>query len=345
MPPSTSSTGTTSAPPTSTRATPGTGPTAGSTASSTATRRKLAPFDLSKRTTAELVALRTSTNDWFAAEARRILAERRDPSIVPELKRLLAADRDETVALRDLWALHVSGGLDDATATRAARSSGRRRPALDGPPAGRRPSDESRICERSSIGPGGRRSPTRWSAASSPRAASGGRPTTRSPILARLVRHDEDRRDPHIPNLLWWAVRAAIAAGSRRGRRAAEHGRVQRTPLVRDGAPRAGGAGPGLGGFRRGLRGVCPAAGRRARARAQTARLLTGMEKGLQGRKLAQVPAPLAEPAGAALDRGAAGAGRRADPAGRSDWAAPRRSRPRPAWPAIRAPPGPTGRR
>ena len=44
------------------------------------TRRKLEPFDLSKRTSTELVALRTSTNDWFPAEARRILAERRDPS-------------------------------------------------------------------------------------------------------------------------------------------------------------------------------------------------------------------------------------------------------------------------
>ena len=32
------------------------------------------------------------------------------------LKGLLKSDRDETVALRDLWALHVSGGPDDATA-------------------------------------------------------------------------------------------------------------------------------------------------------------------------------------------------------------------------------------
>ena len=46
-------------------------------------RRKVPPFDLSKRSSAELVALRESTNDWFAAEARRILAERHDPAIVP----------------------------------------------------------------------------------------------------------------------------------------------------------------------------------------------------------------------------------------------------------------------
>src|SRR3954454_24103116 len=48
--------------------------------------------------------------------ARPILAERRDASVVPSLKTLRHADRDETTALRDLWALYVSGGLDDATA-------------------------------------------------------------------------------------------------------------------------------------------------------------------------------------------------------------------------------------
>ena len=85
-----------------------------------------APFDLAKRSSAELVALRESTNDWFAAEARRILAERRDPAIVPTLKSLLHDDRDETIALRDLWALNASGGLDDGIAAGIAGASGGR---------------------------------------------------------------------------------------------------------------------------------------------------------------------------------------------------------------------------
>ena len=79
-------------------------------------RRKIAPFDLSKRTSAELVELRTSANDWYAATARRILAERRDGAILPSLKNMLNSDRDETLAVRDLWALNVSGGLDDRMA-------------------------------------------------------------------------------------------------------------------------------------------------------------------------------------------------------------------------------------
>ncbi len=99
-------------------------------------RRKVPPFDLAKRSSAELVALRESTNDWFAAEARRILAERRDPAIVPTLKSLLHDDRDETIALRDLWALHASGGLDDGTASELLEPPARRSQALDDPPAG-----------------------------------------------------------------------------------------------------------------------------------------------------------------------------------------------------------------
>ena len=86
-------------------------------------RRQVAPFDLAKSSSDELIRLRDSSNDWFAAEARRILAERRDPQVVPALNGLLRSERDETVALRDLWALHVSGGLDDETALDLLASS------------------------------------------------------------------------------------------------------------------------------------------------------------------------------------------------------------------------------
>ena len=171
-------------------------------------RRKVAPFDLSKRTSAELVALRTDTNDWFPAEARRILAERRDASIVPELKRLLAADRDETVALRDLWALHVSGGLDDPTAMAL----------LDHPVPGVRRWTIRLLGDDHRMNAGFRRKLAELAAAEpdamvrSQLASSCQRwdADDALPILGRLARRDEDRRDPHIPNLLWWAFERAL---------------------------------------------------------------------------------------------------------------------------------------
>src|SRR6516165_7757794 len=59
-------------------------------------RRKLPAFDLAKRSSAELVDLRDSANDWFAEQARRILAERRDATVIPKLKALLRSPGRES---------------------------------------------------------------------------------------------------------------------------------------------------------------------------------------------------------------------------------------------------------
>ncbi len=165
-------------------------------------RRKISPFDLASRTSAQLVDLRTSTNDWFADQARRLLAERRDSSIVPRLKTLLKDDRDPTIALRDLWALYVSGGFDDGTAlellghpTPAVRrwairllgDDHRTNSELSSKLIGLAVS-ESESSERSQL------------ASSCQRF----RPHDALPILERLMRHDEDASDTHIPNLIWW---------------------------------------------------------------------------------------------------------------------------------------------
>ena len=193
------------------RATPGTRPT-GESIESLQERRKVEPFDLSKLGSDELVALRTTGNDWYAAEGRRILAERRDPAVIPRLRQLLATDREQTLALRDLWALHVSGGLDDATAlgllehpiagvrrwtVRLLGDDRRMNPALRRPScdmAGDEP-DPTVRCQLASV-PALGRSPTLsrswvgWSA------------MTRTSAI------------PIIPNQTLVGVRATIAAGS-----------------------------------------------------------------------------------------------------------------------------------
>ena len=123
--------------------------------------------------------------------------------IVPRLKSLLTDDRDETIALRDLWALYVSGGLDDGTALEL----------LGHPtPAVRRWTirllgDDHRM--NSELEPSSSVSPASEPDASvrSQLASSCQRWRSRDalPILERLVRHDEDASDTHIPNLIWWA--------------------------------------------------------------------------------------------------------------------------------------------
>jgi hypothetical protein len=74
--------------------------------------KPVAKFDLSKLSSKELVDLLGHPNDWFAREARRILAERRDELIIPSLKKIIVK-RTDALALQSLWALYVTGGFGE----------------------------------------------------------------------------------------------------------------------------------------------------------------------------------------------------------------------------------------
>jgi putative membrane-bound dehydrogenase-like protein len=71
--------------------------------------------DLARMSSDELVGLQLHRNDWYVQHARRILQERGpDPNVHARLKRMLADQADVTRKLRVLWALHVTGGLQEA---------------------------------------------------------------------------------------------------------------------------------------------------------------------------------------------------------------------------------------
>ncbi len=70
----------------------------------------LAPFDLSRRSNAQLIELLAGDNDWHSRQARRILTERRDPDVWPQLAERIERSGREDVALQSLWALYASGG-------------------------------------------------------------------------------------------------------------------------------------------------------------------------------------------------------------------------------------------
>ena len=78
-----------------------------------------APLDLSKFSSQKLVDRLADPNDWYVRKARRILADRRDPNVVPRLCAMVFDAKDEQLALEALWALYVSGGLDEAFARRS----------------------------------------------------------------------------------------------------------------------------------------------------------------------------------------------------------------------------------
>ena len=76
------------------------------------------PVDLTRLSTLELVKTLGDSNTWTRQTALRLIGDRKDPSIAPDLKRLLDGETGQ-LALESLWALNLVGGLDEATALKA----------------------------------------------------------------------------------------------------------------------------------------------------------------------------------------------------------------------------------
>jgi putative membrane-bound dehydrogenase-like protein len=248
------------------------------------------PGDLATWTSQRLLALRDHANDWFPDMARRLLAERRDPSVIPTLKAWLADDRDETIALRDLWALSVSGGLDDATALTS----------LDHPVPGVRAWTIRLLADEHRISPA-------FQARLEALARSDPAPAVRSqlasscqrwpvaaalPILEGLMARDEDETDPHIPLLIWWALERHLRDDPSKVVDRLAQAEIQRRSLVRshllERVARALASFQSEADWARLARLLDAAPGD-----AEVERLVAGVEKGLEGRVLDRVPVPL----------------------------------------------------
>jgi putative membrane-bound dehydrogenase-like protein len=189
-------------------------------------------FDLAQLPSAKLVTLLSHPNDWYVRTARRILAERRDPEVVFPLRILVLESKDDHLVLEALWALHVSGGLDEyfAGVLLGHRNPDVRRWTV------RLIGDEERV-------PAALAHRLVDLAATEPdvtvrrQLACTARRLPASPgldIAQRLLKRNLDGQDAYIPLLLWWAVeRHAVTALDqvldRFGSAAAWH-----SPMVRD---------------------------------------------------------------------------------------------------------------
>jgi putative membrane-bound dehydrogenase-like protein len=173
-----------------------------------ASRERQRPEDLknkplSKRTSKELVGLLSHPNDWYRREARRILAERRDASVMPFLKQILLENKEQ-LALEALWALYVSGGFRDELVEKL----------LDHPNEDVRAWTVRLLCHTNDIAASIFFRLTQVAAKDpSPvvrsQLACSARRLRGSPCLSivnELLCRSEDINDPHIPLLLWWAI-------------------------------------------------------------------------------------------------------------------------------------------
>ena len=161
--------------------------------------------DLRAMSSAELIGLLDHANRWHREAARRVLADRRDSSVVPGLKHKLFASKGQA-AVESLWALNLSGGLDEATALKAidhpepqvrlwtVRLLGDTRvlPSDIGIRIANVALTEPNIEVRCQLAATAKRLPPEQSLA----------------IVRSLMMRDEDATDPRQPLMIWWAVEA-----------------------------------------------------------------------------------------------------------------------------------------
>lgn len=165
--------------------------------------KPVAPFDLGKLSTKELIGVLEHPARWYRQTALRLLGDRKDKSVVGELNTKLQQASGQT-ALEYLWALNLCGGLDDAATLRSLEHSEPQvrlwaaRLACDDKHASedvaRKLAElalhEENVEVRSQLASSARRLPAEQCLA----------------IVRNLVKHDEDVTDPRIPLLIWWAI-------------------------------------------------------------------------------------------------------------------------------------------
>lgn len=71
---------------------------------------------LVEKSSMDLLGELSNPNVWYVRKARRLLADRRDPSVYPALRKMIETGPTDIDRLEAFWALVVSGGFDDAAA-------------------------------------------------------------------------------------------------------------------------------------------------------------------------------------------------------------------------------------
>ena len=181
--------------------------------------------DLAGLPSTELVALQLHANDWYVRHARRLLQERGpDRAVHTRLRKIIEEHPVETRRLRALWALHVTGGLDERLGLKllADRHDSVRAWTVqclleDGPVSSKLRAALQRRAASD-------RSPRvrLYLASALQRLPSG----ARWPLIEGLLGHGEDRDDHNLPLMLWYGFEPLVATEPKRALDLARHGRL-----------------------------------------------------------------------------------------------------------------------
>jgi putative heme-binding domain-containing protein len=249
------------------------------------------PFDLAKKSSAELIELLGHENRWFREMALRVLGFRRDPKALAPLHKLLTESKGQ-LALQALWALNLSGGFsDDIAALGLAHAEPAVRawtvrllgdenqvPKTLAQPLADVARQEKDVQVRVQLACSARRLP----------AAQG------LPIVRQLLSHDEDASDIHQPLLIWWAIEAKCGPEPAAVVELFRDSTVWNTKLAEQTVLTRLMRRFALAGTQKDMR-VCMELFRAAPEKKHGAILLKGFEEAFKGRSIAGLPTELLE--------------------------------------------------
>ena len=164
--------------------------------------------DIGKLNILELVKLQSHPNEWFARHARRVLHERQANTSV--LAKTLKSSRSVPLRLRALWALRVTGNLDEKNLEGLLQDSSEhlRAWAIQLLCENRKPSEAARA-EFERMAHEDKSPLVRLYLASAMQRLL---LKQRVPVLAHLLAHTEDKDDQNLPLMYWYATEPVVAA-------------------------------------------------------------------------------------------------------------------------------------
>ena len=164
--------------------------------------------DIGKLNILELVKLQSHPNEWFTRHARRVLHERQANTSV--LAKTLKSSRSVPLRLRALWALRVTGNLDEKKLEGLLQDSSEhlRAWAIQLLCENRKPSEAARA-EFERMAHEDKSPLVRLYLASAMQRLL---LKQRVPVLAHLLAHTEDKDDQNLPLMYWYATEPVVAA-------------------------------------------------------------------------------------------------------------------------------------
>ncbi|MEY4613209.1 MAG: hypothetical protein RL179_1182 [Planctomycetota bacterium] len=254
--------------------------------------KEIPEFDLSQKNSNELIALLSHKNAWYTREARRLLAEKKDPLISDSLKKIARSNQGST-ALEALWALAGTQGLEPAFLLEL----------LDHPSPSIREWSVRLLADKRALSPAAitklvdlARTETSPIVASQLACSARRLQLDGALQIAKALYHqDQFVQDPYIPMLLWWAVEDQAINGRSQILDWFKDPTFWQKVIVRQNlleriARRwvSEGTEPDWN--------ACAQLLTLAPNEEDQKKVLSGIEKALEGRKLALVPTPLQKP-------------------------------------------------